>query len=276
MPLAPPRSLSPSKVAAFKNCPLAFRLSAIDRIPQPPSAPATLGTMVHRALELLFCHSPEDRHVGTALECLQLAHEEMQLESDFVELNLDADGQRAFLADATALVQRYFDLEDPRAIRPIGLELLLEAKLAGLLLRGIIDRLELDENGGLVVTDYKTGRVPSVVSEQSRLGGVHFYAFLCEEVFGQRPSRIQLLYLSKPVAIITEPSPQSTRALRQRTTAIWQAIERACQRDDFRPHPSPLCGWCSYQHLCPAMGGGAEAQTIGVTKVNSPTTASAN
>ena len=60
-----------------------------------------------------------------------------------------------------SLVQRYFELEDPRTVRPIGLELKLEADLGRARLRGVIDRLELDENGELVVTDYKTGSVPS-------------------------------------------------------------------------------------------------------------------
>ena len=38
---------------------------------------------------------------------------------------------------------------------------------------GIIDRLELDADGGLIVTDYKTGKVPSESQEMARLGGVH-------------------------------------------------------------------------------------------------------
>ncbi|MEZ5298067.1 MAG: PD-(D/E)XK nuclease family protein [Ilumatobacteraceae bacterium] len=49
----------------------------------------------------------------------------------------------------------------PRTIREIGLELKLEAPVGDLTLQGIIDRLELDADGELVVTDYKTGRAPS-------------------------------------------------------------------------------------------------------------------
>jgi putative RecB family exonuclease len=74
-------------------------------------------------------------------------------------------------------------------------------------------------------------------------------------VYGQRPRRIQLLYLSQPVAIVAYPSEQSIRGLQQRTTAIWQAVERACEREDFRPRRSPLCQWCAFQAYCPAFGG---------------------
>jgi putative RecB family exonuclease len=255
MALPLPTTLSPSKVSSFKDCGLAFRLSAIDRIPEPPSPPATKGTLVHRALELLFCAPPERRSMTDALDCLDRAREEMRSDPEFIGLGLDVAAEADFAADAEALLRNYFRLEDPAAINPIGLELMMEAKVGTLRLRGIIDRLELDGEGGLVVTDYKTGSVPGVAYEQSRLGGVHFYAFLCEQLLGVRPARIQLLYLSAPVAIITEPSEQSIRGLRQRALAIWSAVERACEQEDFRPRPSRLCDWCAFHAYCPTFGG---------------------
>src|SRR5690606_7598952 len=137
---------------------------------------------VHRALELLFGDEPEQRTPDRARECLATALEEMAEHPDYAALELSESDAAAFAADAAVMVERYFTLEDPRAIRPVGLELMLEAELGSLVVRGIIDRLEEDADGQLVVTDYKTGRAPSVMQEQSRLGGVHFYAFLCQRV----------------------------------------------------------------------------------------------
>jgi putative RecB family exonuclease len=110
----------------------------------------------------------------------------------------------------------------------------------------------------LVVTDYKSGRAPNQSFEQSRLGGVHFYAFLCERLLGRRPSKVQLLYLADPVAITTVPSEQSIRQLERKVRAIWKAIESACERDDFRPKQSRLCNWCAFQAYCPSFGGDPE------------------
>lgn len=255
MALSLPTSLSPSKVASFRDCALAFRFSAIDRLPEPPSPSATKGTLVHRALELLFCEPPPGRTLDRALECLDRAVLEMGTDPEYLDLGLDPDQEAQFRADAEALVRRYFRLEDPTTVRPIGLELRLEATVGSLTLRGIIDRLDLDADGALVVTDYKTGKVPGVAYEQARLGGVQFYAFLCERVFGRRPDRVQLLYLSEPVAIVAQPTDQSVRGLEQRTSAVWRAVERACLTEDFRPRPSRLCDWCAYRAFCPAWGG---------------------
>jgi len=255
MSLPLPSSLSPSKVSAFKDCALSFRFSAIDRLPEPPSAPAMKGTLVHRTLELLFMDPPAARTPERAAELLALATDEMVADPEFALLGLDDAGAAAFVADAAVMVERYFTLEDPTAIEPIGVELRLEMQLDGLTLRGIIDRLDLVD-GELVVSDYKTGRVPSESQESSKLGGVHFYALMCERLFGRRPAEVRLLYLgAKPQTIVSVPTAQSTTGLERKVKAIWTAVERACRDEDFRPKPSALCNWCAYQAWCPAFGG---------------------
>ncbi|MDP9021047.1 MAG: PD-(D/E)XK nuclease family protein, partial [Actinomycetota bacterium] len=237
MALAVPPTLSPSKVSSFKDCALAFRFSVIDRLPEPPSPAAVKGDLVHRALEQLHCLDPAERTLTAALDALQAARAESLVDPEYVVLGLEGEEEAAFHDDAERLVRRYFELEDPASVRSIGVELQLEAELGGVRLRGIIDRLDLDADGELVVTDYKTGRVPGVRHEQGRFGGVQFYAYLCEAVLGRRPARVQLLYLSEAVAIVATPSEQSLRGLRNRVRAVWQAVERACANDDFRPHP---------------------------------------
>lgn len=273
MALPRPTTLSPSKVTSFRDCALAFRFSAIDRLPDPPTTATVRGTLVHTALERLFGAEPADRDRARARECLAEATEEMRgPDGELTGLGLSADDEAALVADAERLVDNYFALEDPRTIRPIGLELRMQVDLDDLRLVGIIDRLELDADGELVVTDYKTGRAPSDRYEQSRMGGIHFYSLLCEELLGRRPARIQLLHLHDPVAIIATPTDQSTRGLRVRVGAIWDAIGRACDREDFRPRPGPLCSWCSYQQWCPQFGGDPDraAAEAGATPVDAP------
>ncbi len=256
MTLRLPSTLTPSKVSSFKACALAFRFSTIDRLPEAPSVGTVKGTLVHRALERFFWSvPPEGRDLATALEHLQAAWAVARQGEEVAELGLSTDQDQAFVADAESLVRGYFELEDPRQVNAVGIELLLEAHLGTLHLRGIIDRLDLDGDGELVVTDYKTGRVPGVAHEQGSLGGVHFYAFLCEEALGRRPVRVQLLYLRDRVAIVAKPSEQSLRGLRQRAAAVWAAVQRACALEDFRPRPSGLCAHCSWQAWCPAFGG---------------------
>jgi putative RecB family exonuclease len=74
-------------------------------------------------------------------------------------------------------------------------------------------------------------------------------------VFGRRPARVQLLYLSKPERIVTSPSDQSLRGVELKTGAVMKAVRSACARDDFRPRASALCSFCSFREFCPEFGG---------------------
>lgn len=257
-----PVSLSPSRVESFTSCPMAFRFASIERLPEPPSVHTTKGSFVHRVLELLFTLPHAQRTVQSAESMFQLTRDEYADDVEFTMLDLDPDEADRFHADAWRLVEQYFAMEDPTQIRDIGLELRLEAPVGDLMLRGIIDRLELDEHGQLIVTDYKTGRPPGPHHEQARLSGVHFYSFLCEAVFGQRPAAIRLMYLSTGETLTALPSEKSVRFITTRTAAVWKAVERACVTGDFRPRPSALCDYCAFKTWCPAFGGNPDLAAI--------------
>jgi putative RecB family exonuclease len=269
-----PTSLSPSRVESFLTCPMAFRFTSIEKLPEPPSVWATRGSLVHRALELLFTHPADQRTPSLANRCLERAIAEFADDPEFTDLNLSPEEAEAFFAEAHQLVESYLRMEDPRTVREIGLELRLEAPAGNLMLRGIIDRLELDEEGGLVVTDYKTGRSPSVKYEQSRLAGVHFYSFLCEQLFGRMPSKIRLMYLKSGEIIEAFPSAQSVRFVTTRTAAVLKAIEKACTTGTFQPRPGSLCSNCGFKQWCPAFDGDPALAAVEVWR-GAPTVAAA-
>jgi putative RecB family exonuclease len=239
-----PMTLSPSRVSSFTSCPMQFRFSSIQKLPEPPGVATTKGTVVHRALELLFVRSAADRTPDALAVDLVTALDEYSTHDDYVGLQLNDAEATSFGRECESLIEKYFAMEDPSTVREIGLELWMTADVGNLQLRGIIDRLELDENGGLVVTDYKTGRAPS-----------GRYAFLCEQVFGVVPSKIRLMYLKTGETIETIPSAQSVKFITTRTKAVWAAVERACTTGDFRPNQSNLCNWCSFQRWCPEFNG---------------------
>jgi putative RecB family exonuclease len=257
-----PTSLSPSRVESFTSCPMAFRFASIERLPEPPGPHATKGSLVHRVLEILYTYPAALRLEPAVVQSFHQAVHEYDSDPEFVMLGLDDAQRQAFADDAWSLVQSYLRMEDPTLVNPIGVELRLEAQVGDLTLRGIIDRLDLDQQGQLIVTDYKTGRAPGIKYEQSKLGGVHFYSFLCESVLGQRPAAIRLMYLRTGEIITATPSSQSTRFITTRTTAVWKAVERACTTGDFRPRPGRLCSSCAFHDWCPAFGGDPDKAAV--------------
>ena len=255
MALTLPRTLTPSKVAAFTNCPLAFQFSVIEHRPEPPSPHAVKGTLVHAALEGLFWnHQGAGRTEAVAADELERAWDDLQSDPEFVELALSRDEAADFLADARVLVANYFRLEDPTTVRAIGVELGVEIEQDGLRLRGIIDRLDMAPDGALTVVDYKTGAAPSDRYARGRMVGVQTYALLCEKLLGRIPVEVRLFHLRDPMVLSAAATPQTLRGQERRTAAVWGAIERACANDDFRPRTGPLCNFCHFKPVCPAFG----------------------
>src|SRR5438045_9506670 len=103
MALPLPTSLTPSKVASFKDCALAFKFSNIDRLPEPPSPHSTKGTLVHRALELLFCNDAAERTIPVAVGCLEQAQADLRDDPEYTGLGLTPADEATFLPAAGGL-----------------------------------------------------------------------------------------------------------------------------------------------------------------------------
>ena len=250
-------SLSPSRAGDFMTCPLLYRFRVIDRLPEPPSPAAARGTLVHAVLERLFDQPAlaRTREAAQSLvepEWSRLLAEEPELASLFET----AEAQAAWFAEASAMLDRYFTLEDPRRIEPAHRELCVEADLAsGLRLRGYIDRLDVAPGGAMRIVDYKTGGAPPEEFEARALFQMKFYALALWRAQGQVPRLLQLMYLGNGVIVRYEPDESDLLATERKVDALWRAIERARQHRDWRPRPGRICEWCAHQAICPAFGG---------------------
>ncbi|WP_328346528.1 RecB family exonuclease [Micromonospora sp. NBC_00421] len=252
-------SLSPSRAADFKTCPLLYRFRSIDRLPERTSVEQARGTLVHAVLERLFDLPAGGRTPDAAGDLVgpqwdRLVTEQPELAALFDPG--DEAGTAEFLRSAAALLEGYFAVEDPRRLEPAERESLISAVVDDeLLIRGYLDRLDVAPDGALRVVDYKTGGAPREAFEARALFQLKFYALVLWRTRGVVPRVLRLLYLKD--AEICDYSPDAEELLRfERTVvALWQAIEQATERQDFRPRPSRLCDWCNHQVHCPTFGG---------------------
>lgn len=254
---APSRpALSPSRASDFKQCPLKYRFRAIDRIPEAPSRVAVRGTVVHAALEALFDLPRDERIVERAVELVGPAWNRVLADRPDVAAILDDEGLDAFLAEARSLVSSYYRLEDPTRFDAESCEARVEVELPdGVLLRGFVDRIDVAPTGQVRVVDYKTGRAPGPMREQTALFQMKFYALVVLRTRGVVPAQLKLLYLADSETLVYEPDEAELIRFERTLAAIWSAIRAAGETGDFRPKPGILCGWCDYKPLCPAFEG---------------------
>ncbi|HTU09087.1 MAG TPA: PD-(D/E)XK nuclease family protein [Trebonia sp.] len=239
------------------TCPLLYRFRVIDRLPEPPTTATARGTLVHAVLERLFDHPAAGRTPSAARDLLAPEWERLAAaDPGLAELFSDDSERDRFVAEASAALDGYFTLEDPRRLEPAQREWYVEAELdSGLRLRGYIDRVDMTRAGDIRIVDYKTGRVPREAFEASALFQMKFYALVIWKLRGVIPRLLQLMYLSDGEVLRYSPDEADLRATQRKVEALWQAIERARQTGDWRPRPSRLCDWCRHKDLCPEFGG---------------------
>jgi putative RecB family exonuclease len=252
---SPTPSLSPSRAADFKTCPLLYRLRAIDRVPEPPSPDRARGTLVHAVLERLFDLPASGRTPAAAADLVAPQWQRLVAAEPGLA-TLTADGDDQLLASARSLLDGYFAVEDPRRLEPDERECLVEVVIEdGLTLRGYVDRLDVAADGQLRVVDYKSGGAPREAFEARALFQLKFYALVLWRTRGEVPAVLRLLYLKDAEACDYRPEAEELRRFERTLVALWRAIEAATTARHFRPTPGRLCDWCSYQGLCPAFGG---------------------
>lgn len=252
-------ALSPSRASDFKQCPLLYRLRAIDRLPEPSSPAQIRGTVVHGALELLYALPAASRVPATAVTLVEPAWQEMAASRPALADDVDPALRDKLLDEARALVSGYYRLEDPTRFDPESCEQRVEVELSdGTLLRGFVDRIDVAPTGEMRVVDYKTGKAPSAtreLAEAKALFQMKFYAVALLRSRGVLPARLRLLYLADKQVLDYTPDLDELVRFEKTLMAMWQAIQSAGVTGDFRPKPSRLCDWCAHHEHCPTFGG---------------------
>jgi putative RecB family exonuclease len=250
-------ALSPSRASDFKSCALRYRLRMVDRLQERPSRDALRGTVVHKVLEDLFDLPAEERTPTRADAMVEPAWAVLaEAEPAAAALFPGPADESGWLASCRSVLQRYFDLEDPRRLEPAEREAYVETLLdSRLLLRGVLDRLDIAPDGAIRVVDYKTSRAAPPGMESGALFQMRFYALVLWRSRGVVPAMLRLIHLGDGTTISYTPYEDDLRATERQLEALWRAIALAHETGEWLPRRSSLCSWCSFQELCPEFGG---------------------
>lgn len=252
----PPEYLSPSSIGTFRDCPQKYKLSRIDQIPEPPTWATRLGTFVHEVLENLYQCDAEERTVET----LKSLAADIWTNGDWeaqVSALADAKGQpRDFKVEAFQCMTNLWKLEDPREVELDGMEHEVLADVDGVAMKGYIDRFILADDGTVVISDYKTGKIPDprFKSDDEKFFQLLAYALMLESSDQETTSKVQLYYLKQPVVHEIEATPVSLSVARGTIVETREALDSACSSGKFHANTGKLCDWCFYKHSghCPA------------------------
>lgn len=256
--ITPPAYLSPSSIATYRQCPQKFKLSRIDRIAEPPTWHTHLGTFVHDVLEHMYQSDPQERTIEhvRALATDRWAAGEWQSQVDSLETKPGTVAD--FKKQAFACMSNLFQIENPADTEFDGMEHEVNATVEGVQMKGFIDRFMFTDDG-IVISDYKTGKIPNerFTTEDDKYFQLLAYALMLEESDQESTSRVQLLYLAKPVVHELAVTPVKLSIAKGTIVETKEAIDNSCDAGQFHCATGKLCDWCHYKKTgdCPAFAG---------------------
>ncbi|HAF72783.1 MAG TPA: exodeoxyribonuclease V subunit beta, partial [Corynebacterium variabile] len=167
-------------------------------------------------------------------------------ESDFMD----------FLIASRDLVKGYFLMENPEAFDADSMEKFVDLTLPnGVPVRGFIDRVDVAPTGEVRVVDYKTGKKPIPRFAGQAMFQMRFYALVWWRLYDHIPEQLRLMYLKVRDDMVLSPTPAELNYVEKDLGRIWDAVGTDARSGNFAPKTSKLCGWCSFQKICPAFNG---------------------
>jgi putative RecB family exonuclease len=249
----PPKYLSASSIQTWKQCPLKFRYSRLDGIPETPSEHLMLGNFVHEVLANVYRRPPEERNLTNTRNISSFTWTSGNWAETVASVLLTEDAVREFRWVAWWCIENLWIIEDPTKIKADGVEQEFLSDISGVRVRGFIDRYTLDGDGA-TISDYKTGKLPTSQYMSDKWFQLGLYAQMVSINLGAHVKNIELLYLKEAVRVRQELTPELLASVVSTVITVQTEIEQACATGVFATKKSKLCDWCSYKKICPAWG----------------------
>jgi putative RecB family exonuclease len=135
-------TLSPSRAGDFKTCPQLFKFRAIDRLPSRPRPP---GAGHHRSSRAAAPLRPSPKATSVPRPALRPVPGGLDRDAggeEYSALFESTEDERTWGVESMRLLANYFSIEDPGSIEPLHREYDMLEDLDGIVIRGILDRID--------------------------------------------------------------------------------------------------------------------------------------
>ena len=245
------KNLSPSRASQYKTCPKQFEYANVIKIVEPTNEVQAKGTTIHTALELLYDEPAENRTKDKLHNIFRTEWNNIRNNDEFTNLFTSKEEERTWGLDAYKLLTNYLQLENPKEIEPLERERWVRGTIQDLNLRGILDRMDSDKDGNLIILDYKSGKAPSAKYKEPRFFALKLYALLIKDELGEMPKELKLIYLQNSTIHTLQIDEDILNKAKEEILDIWNNIKNAYQNNQFPATKNTLCDWCYYKPICP-------------------------
>ncbi len=248
-------SYSHSRLSAFEQCPLKFKLRYLDKVETEveEGVEAFLGKKVHETLEKLY-RDLQMQKLDSLQELLKFLNDgwKKSWNDEIVIVKQDYTPE-LYLKLAEKMVIDYYHRYKPfNHSRTIACESRVAITLddkGDYMLQGYIDRLGFVEPGIYEIHDYKTSSslpLQRYLDDDRQLA---LYQLAVKEGYSDA-QKIRLIwhFLAFDKELKSTRTDEQLELLKAETLALIKRIESTTE---FPAKESKLCGWCEFRPMCP-------------------------
>ncbi len=229
--------LSKSKVNTYLKCPLEFKFQYIDEIETEPNMYMALGSDVHLIAEKFSEKFGDDLNdINIDNELLKIAYElDIGHVYDHID-NLALFFKKAFVEnDYKLFCQEEYIIDEENRFS------------------GICDIILEDENGELIVIDYKTSNSNYFHKYRRELC---YYKLLVERVYKKPVTRVGIFFTKNGRLRLLDVKNEENKRKYLNDEEISEAVDtlhrvrEKINNGEFPARRQYLCRHCTYKHLC--------------------------
>jgi putative RecB family exonuclease len=238
---SPVTYLSPSALDRYRHCPRLYRFLYVDGLWSMcrTSATQSFGTTIHSVMREFFRLPVGRRSLDRLLQLFR--------RSWVREGYRGKEDQRRERERGSEALRAWYERTDVTVV-PFATEVDLQASWGEVVLKGRLDRVDADPEGGLVVLDYKTARRPVSQASADQDEALTIYAALAERRLRRPVTRLVLDYVIAGALVETTRPPE---VLEERLGKVLEVADTLRADDEFTPRTGPWCSWCDLLGVCP-------------------------
>ena len=235
--------LSASSIETYKTCPLKFRFSKIDGLPQNAKKPQLIfGNIIHKVLQRF--HEPNKEI--SSIRITRLLIEEWKKDDFDYQVR-----EEKFKEQGIKILEKYVENIIKNVPEVIKTEEQFSFDIGPITIRGAIDRIDkIDE--GLEIIDYKTSKTPSSAKNSLQLAIYSMYLEQLEDSdLGGIPYKSSFYFLRDEEDPIKSHSFSKDQIADAKEIII--EVAAGIKNKKFDSKTGKHCDWCDYKALaCPA------------------------
>ena len=240
-----PLTLSFGQIHDYLECPARYRFGHMVRIPTPASHQMVYGRALHAAAQAYHRRQMAERPM--ALDELHAA-----LDANWESVGfLTRAHEEARKAAAHEAIARFWEEQQRDPARPVAVEQEFTVAIGPDRLRGRYDRVDRDDAGRTVITDYKSSDVRDLATANRRAREslqLSIYALAHEAEHGSLPDELALHFLESGIVGRAEPSEKRLAKAHESLATVADGIRAG----RFEATPGPMrCGYCPFREICP-------------------------